>query len=168
MYHSSYIINLLNFLSDSEGDALLHLFAGRFEDKIVEDDPKDADPHAQQFFVGEGITSKKQDHQHKERHHIGEHHCFVTGGGLQQQFNGLADLILLISSVLNDYAFLPTIGGNANTFGVTPTACGTHDYLNGDFVAINGANDAFAANVALFFHICSFCFRARCAHPRLT
>ena len=145
-----------NFFSYPELHPFLHGFPCRLENQVIDDDSEHTNPDAEQLLMGEGIATKEENEEDEKRQHVGQQHGFVASGGLQQQFHGLPHPIILVAGVLDGDDFLPMIGGDADALGMAAAARGAHDDLHADVVAIDGADDAFSADIGFFVHICSF------------
>lgn len=136
---------------------LFDALAEGFQHEVIDHNPQHADPDAQQLVVGERVAAEEQHKQDEQREHVGEHHGLVAGGTLQQQLHDLPHPVFLVPRVLHGDDLLPAVGGDADALGVAAAACGAHDDFHADVVAIDGADDAFTADVAFFVvHICSF------------
>ena len=61
-----------------------------------------------------------------------------------------------MAGVLHGDDLLPAVGRDADALGVASAACGAHDDLHADVVAVDGADDAFSTDIMFFVHVCSF------------
>ena len=133
-----------------ELNPFFHPLAERFQHEVIDDNPQHRNPDAQQLLAGERVTTEKEDEQDEERQQICQNHSSVAGRGFQQQLHSLPHPVFLAAGVLHSDDLLPAVGRDADALGMAATARGTHDDFHADFVAINGADDAFSADVMFF------------------